>query len=530
MRERKGLKALTLRGKLALAAFAALAATGGVTALLLLTANAAYHVIETAQQAQQRSRIYLQLQAASTDYQHASFAAIRQQGDALVQRRVTETRARMENLLADVSRLPASDAADRAGNQRVQAQVAGLITHFGHSDQLIQQVNQQWRENGGVAAMREANRISAPIYVLRETLLREITRSDASVTAATQQARGLISKAVLIALFALALALISSLVMMLLLQTRLRPGLAQLEAGATAFGKGDLDHRIALGGKDELARLSFAFDSMACTIAEKQAALQAARMGLEVTVAERTAELQAANAQLSQADERRRTFFAEISHELRTPLTVIRGETQVALRSLKGEDEELTGTFDRILEQTETLTRMVNDLFLIARAQSGGLRLERELTDLRVLAGRVAGDFENLAAEGGGCIRLADGPAAMAFVDPSRVKRALLALVENALVHCPKGASIEVTVTSDGAMVIVSVIDDGPGVDFSQADKLFERFQRGTSSAKGTGLGLSLVSALAKAHGGLATLRPAAGGGTCASLHFPAVPELREVA
>lgn len=526
---RRGFGLLSLRAKLAIAAFVALAATVAVTALLVMTANAAYHVTETAWQAQQRSRVYLQLQAASTDYQHASYAAIRQD-DPLLQRRVTETRARMENLLAEVTRLPVSDAADRAGNRNVRDQVAELIVHFSHSDQLMQRVNQQWRQNGGAAAMREASRISAPIYVLRETLLREITRGDSQVSAATDQAYTLINRAVWAACAALLLALVSSILVMVLLQTRLRPGLASLEQGVAAFGKGDLTHRIGEHGTDELAKLARAFNTMAQTIADKQAALHKAQQGLEQTVAERTAELRAAHDQLAEADERRRAFFAEISHELRTPLTVIRGESQVAQRVLAGDDHELSGTLDRILDQTNLLTRMVTDLFLIARVHSGGLRLEPEMTGLRALAGGVAGDFENLAAEGGGSIRLAEGVEVMAMVDPGRVKRALLALVENALVHCPSGANIVVGVEAAGDMVTISVADDGPGVDFAQADRLFERFRRGTSSAKGTGLGLSLVSALATAHGGSASLGPAQGGGTRACLHLPALPQLREVA
>lgn len=519
----------SLRGKLGVASFAALVTTGLLAGMLLLTAGAASDVVASARLAQDRSRIYLQLQSAATDYQHASFTAVRDPSP-LAARRATETRTRLENLLAEANRLPTADAGDRQASVRIDRQVTHLIDHFAHSDEIVQSVNRQWRENGGRAALREANRLSAPIYTLRETLQAEITRGDGKVAVATRQAQSIIDTAVIASLAALVLAFGFSLIVMMLLQTRLRPGLSRLEQGATAFGQGRLDHRIGLPGNDELSRLSGAFDAMARTIAEKQAALRQVQVGLEKAVALRTAELQQANAKLSEADQRRRAFFAEISHELRTPLTIIRGETQVALRAADKPGFDPHEPFDRILEQTELLGRMVNDLFLIAQAQAGGLPLQREVLDLREIAGRVVGDLQYLAAESGGALCLAKGPGVIASVDPDRVKRALLALIENALVHCQKGVKIKVEVVEDEDYASICVHDNGPGIDFAQADQLFERFQRGDSGAEGSGLGLSLVNALVSAHGGKASLHPRATRGTCAKISFPRSAIRREAA
>jgi two-component system OmpR family sensor kinase len=510
----------SLRGKLGVAAFAALVTTGLLAGMLLLTADSANDVVASARLAQERSRIYLQLQSAATDYQHASFSAVRD-ASALATRRVAETRTRLENLLAEANRLPTADADDRKASARIDRQVSELIEHFAHSDDIVRSVNLQWRENGGRAALREANRLSAPIFTLRETLQAEITRGDGKVAAATKEADSIIDTAVIASLIALILAFGFSLIVMMLLQTRLRPGLARLEQGATAFGQGKLDHRIALDGNDELSRLSAAFDAMAQTIADKQAALRRVQVGLEQAVAARTAELELANAKLSEADQRRRAFFAEISHELRTPLTIIRGETQIALRAADQPGFDPHEPFDRILEQTELLSRMVNDLFLIAQAQAGGLPLQREVLDLREIAGRVVGDLQYLAAESGGALCLSKGSAVIASVDPDRVKRALLALIENALVHCQKGVKIKVEVVEDEEFASICVHDNGPGIDFEHADQLFERFQRGDSEAEGSGLGLSLVNALVSAHGGKASLHPRATRGTCAKISFP---------
>src|SRR5690606_33836713 len=114
---------------------------------------------------------------------------------------------------------------------------------------------------------------------------------------------------------------------------------------------------------------------MARELGEKQSALEESREGLERAVALRTAELRTANDALSAEDERRRRFLAEASHELRMPVTIIRGEAEVALRSGAIDPAEAAETFERILAQTRDLTRLLQDLFLIAHAEAGGLRL-----------------------------------------------------------------------------------------------------------------------------------------------------------
>src|SRR5690606_21597548 len=160
------------------------------------------------------------------------------------------------------------------------------------------------------------------------------------------------------------------------------------------FASGDLDHRVRLGGEDELARLGNAFDTMAEQLAEKQNALRQIQVGLEAAVRERTLDLERANRELAASDSRRRAFMADIGHELRTPLTIIRGEAQLALRTLEQarSTEEALESLERIVKLTRDLSRMVDDLFLIARAEAGGLPMEIQRTDLRELIRSVARD------------------------------------------------------------------------------------------------------------------------------------------
>jgi len=510
----------SLQGRLSAAALAGLTTTVVLTVLLLLTAWSASEVVATARLTHERVRVYTQLQDAARDYQSSSYQGVREPG-LEAQRKVVEARTRLENLLAEAARLPMLDERDRAVGARVARQGLTVVEHFRRADRLVASVDRVWQAQGSMAAMREVNRLTQPIYAFKETLNGEIRRGDWTVATATRDAQALIQTAVFGSLGGLVLALIFSLAVQYLLQVRLRPGLRRLEDGARAFGEGDLDHRVGLDGSDELSGLSRAFDSMAATIADKQDALRKIRTNLEIAVAQRTEELQLANAKLAATDERRRSFLADVSHELRTPLTIIRGEAQVALRTAERPGFDPNEPFERILQQTHDLSRMVDDLLLIAQAEAGRLPLDREVLDLRELGAGLAGDFETLASEMGGSISSVAGPAVFASVDRDRLRRALAALIENSLRHSQRGVAIVLEAAASADGVAISVSDDGPGVDFARAKCLFERFRRGETRGEGSGLGLSLVHALILAHGGRAELTPHPGGGTVATLHFP---------
>lgn len=514
------LRFTSLRSKLSAAAFGGLLATAILTALLLLTARAAGDVVQTARMTHDRVRVYSQLETAARKYQNASYQHVREPGVPAL-RAVTEARTRFENLLLEAARLPVNDTREAAVAKLITKQGAQVLDHFKHAARLVNGVDQKWHEGGSRAALREVNRISQPIFALQGTLQGEIRRGDWAVAEATRNAQRLIDGSVVGALLGLLVALAFSLTVHLLLHLRLRPGLRQLEEGTQAFGAGELGHRIRVMGKDELARLSNAFNTMAETIANNERELREVQAGLEQTVAARTAQLREANAELSSVDERRRAFLADVSHELRTPLTVIRGEAQVALKLADRPGFDPQDAFDRILTQTEDLGRMVDDLFLIARAQAGGLPLNLQRFDLQEVVERVAGDFENLASERGGSICAVRGAAVRASVDEDRLRRALAALIENALRHCPDGVNITLEAFERGRAAFIVVSDDGPGIDFAHAEELFQRFRRGESRGEGSGLGLSLVNALVLAHGGTTAIDASPSGGTRVTMCLP---------
>jgi two-component system OmpR family sensor kinase len=208
-----------------------------------------------------------------------------------------------------------------------------------------------------------------------------------------------------------------------------------------------------------------------------------------------------------QASETRvRQFVADASHELRTPLAAIRGYTELAqrMRQNDGPADAVAHAMSRVQSETERMTRLVEDLLLLARLDSGR-PLEREPVDLS----RVAVDAVNDAHVAGPDHRweldLPDEPVLVAG-DPARLHQAVSNLLANARIHTGPGTVVTTRLTTEPTHTVLKVIDNGPGIPAQLQSEVFERFARGDTSRsrKGgsTGLGLAIVSAVIKAHDG----------------------------
>jgi signal transduction histidine kinase len=227
---------------------------------------------------------------------------------------------------------------------------------------------------------------------------------------------------------------------------------------------------------------------------------------------------------LQRALERERAFVADASHELRSPLAVLRGELELAGRPGRG-PAELAAAVHLAAEEAERLTRITDDLLLLARGDAGHLDLRRAETDLRELAGRsLSRAAARLAAAGVTC-RLEVPPGTRAFVDPDRVGQAIDNLLGNALRFAPPGSVIAIAATVHDPDIRLEVSDDGPGFPAAFLPHAFERFRRPDSGRSrdggGAGLGLAIVAAIAIAHGGHAEARNNPGGGAAVSLWLP---------
>jgi signal transduction histidine kinase len=435
-------------------------------------------------------------------------------------------RARFYELL-DESRAAAGAAGPRwaAANVAVRDQAPAMMAAYDQIPEFARFIDAGGFLRGKAEFQLRSDAVFEPHERFRDTLEAQVDAGSRELAVAADRASRLTRHLKVMGVASLGMGILITSFLLVLILKRLRGGLDRLESGARSFGRGDLHCRVGLGGNDELAQVGAAFDAMAQELSDKQQALEAAKVGLESAVAARTAELEAANVALAAEDDRRRRFLADVSHELRTPLTIIRGEAQVALRAAERGTLDPTPGFDRILEQTQGMGRLVDDLFLIARAEAGGLRLQREEVDVRACTLRTAADFEALAAERQAVVRAVGGAPVRAVVDPDRLRQILAALVDNALRHTSPGVTVMLDARAGDGWSEVSVSDNGPGWPPEAGDgavELFGRFARGETRGDGSGLGLSVVRALAEAHGGSARLEVCDGGGARAVVRFPA--------
>ena len=203
---------------------------------------------------------------------------------------------------------------------------------------------------------------------------------------------------------------------------------------------------------------------------------------------------------LHAALEHERRFVADASHELRTPVALLRTELELALRRPRS-TEELTLAIRSALDETVRLSRLADDLLLLARAEEGSLPLSRERTDLRELFDEVAARFANRARESGRRVK-AMPTADVVEGDSLRLEQALNNLVDNALTYGT--GEVEIFAAARNGAVELHVADHGAGFDEVFHERAFDRFSRADEARgrAGAGLGLSIVQLIADAHGG----------------------------
>lgn len=210
--------------------------------------------------------------------------------------------------------------------------------------------------------------------------------------------------------------------------------------------------------------------------------------------------LNAMLARLEDGLRRERRFVADASHELRTPLALMKTELGLALRAARTE-EELVAAIRSAAEQTDRLSRIADDLLLLARAEHGELRLKAEQIDLIDVLHEVASRFDGRAHDGR-AVSVLEGDPIVLRGDRLRLEQALANLVDNAVRH---GAGpITMSARTVNGTAELHVNDGGPGFEPAFLDHAFERFARADDAREGdgSGLGLAIVEAIAHAHRG----------------------------
>jgi two-component system, OmpR family, sensor kinase len=215
---------------------------------------------------------------------------------------------------------------------------------------------------------------------------------------------------------------------------------------------------------------------------------------------------------LEAAFEHERRFVADASHELRTPLALLRTELELALRRPRTQ-QELESALRSAAEETERLTRLAEDLLLIARSDQGALPIRRERVPAEEVLRDAADRFAARAGIAGRELQVEPDAGLVVDADPARLEQALGNLVDNALTH--GAGTVELSARARGPLVELHVADAGRGFPPGFAERAFDRFSRADESRgrSGTGLGLAIVDLIARAHGGQAGAGEREGGG-----------------
>lgn len=229
-------------------------------------------------------------------------------------------------------------------------------------------------------------------------------------------------------------------------------------------------------------------------------------------------------ARLENSFEQLRRFTADASHELRTPLTAIRSVGEVALGK-GGSENYYRDTIGSMLEETNRLTKLVDSLLTMSRADAGRVALHFVPISLVELAKESANLLDVLAEEKEQSIRVEGSETIQVNADRTILRQALVNLIDNAVKFSPEKGIIQIRVQEDGPDAVVEVQDNGPGIPPEHRARIFERFYRVDKARArqegGTGLGLSIVEWAVKAHRGTVEVDCEHGPGSIFRIRLP---------
>jgi two-component system, OmpR family, sensor kinase len=252
---------------------------------------------------------------------------------------------------------------------------------------------------------------------------------------------------------------------------------------ARTISETDLERRIPVEGRDEVAELALTFNEM---------------LG-----------------RLEQAFSTQRRFLDDAGHELRTPITIVRGHLEVM-----GDDPaEQRETVALVTDELDRMARLVDDLLTLAHAERLDF-LDRESVALAALTDELLSKARGLGDRAWTLDARAEG---VALADRHRLTQGVMQLAENAVRHTSPGDVIGLGTAASESEVRLWVRDTGPGVPTGEEQRVFERFARGRGMPRGesSGLGLSIVRAIAEAHGGRVELRSTPGEGATFAIVLP---------
>lgn len=256
-----------------------------------------------------------------------------------------------------------------------------------------------------------------------------------------------------------------------------------LKDAAEKLARGELQTRVPVSGRDEVAALSAAFNVMA-------------------------EQLQSADRKQRELDSLRRDLIAWASHDLQTPLSSMRAVLEALTDGVVDEPETVRRYLSTAQRDVMSLSALIDDLFQMSQLDAGGFPLHRAPASLSDLVSDTLESFSQLAKQQEiqleGQVEPEVDPV---FMDTQAIGRVFNNLISNALRHTPAGGQVKVLVRRTGAGVEVTVSDTGAGIRAEDIPHIFERFYRGDmarsrSGGTGAGLGLAIARGILRAHGG----------------------------
>jgi signal transduction histidine kinase len=267
--------------------------------------------------------------------------------------------------------------------------------------------------------------------------------------------------------------------------------LQDLTEATRAVADGDLQRQVQVRSRDEVGVLAASFNRM--------------------------------SAALDRSQRLRRQMTADIAHDLRTPLSIIVGHLDAIDEGVLQPD---TQTIDIMRDEATRLAHLIEDLRTLSLADAGELSLTRSPADLGALLQRSATAHQPAAQAAGIEMAVDVEPDLPALnLDSERMTQVFGNLLDNALLHTPKGGRIILSAKGDGEGVEIRVRDSGPGIPQAELELVFERLHRSDASrqrnAGGSGLGLAIAKSIVEAHGGTIHAESATGEGTTIVVALP---------
>ncbi len=267
----------------------------------------------------------------------------------------------------------------------------------------------------------------------------------------------------------------------------------QISGIASKFAMGDFSVRIDNNSNDEIGDLCTAINHMAD--------------------------------ELSTAEAMKNEFISSVSHELRTPLTAIKGWAETLMVDGGENPDTMKKGVGVIVNETERLSQMVEELLDFSRMQNGHFTLRSEAMDILAELGDAVLIYSDKAKREQIEI-IYDEPEMLPFVfgDKNRIRQVFINIIDNAVKYSSAGDTVTVKASEDGGSVVIAVSDTGCGIKKSDLSKVKTKFYKANHTRRGSGIGLAVADEIISMHGGTMDITSAGEGkGTTVTIKLPAI-------